>query len=431
MADRIYSASPFAPANAFDVRAVLFVAILAVAWISAHPFGDLSAIEMIDLSTGHDFEIYAEFAIFAAISMSYAVRTDRPALKALLRPAFIALAAWILLTCITSQDPATSLKRAVMFASVAATTAALFLLPRDKRQFTDLLLIAVSLVVGLSYFGVIFLPQYSIHQITDVVEARLAGDWRGIFAHKNEASAMFAFFTFFGLYLARSSRPFAGAVIALASIVFVLESGGKSSAALSILTIAATSLAPRFNGPFLFVTILLAPFAALNLLGVGSVIVPSLGALTAALMSDPTFTGRADIWTYAVAKAASSPVLGYGFMAFWNTESTRYGSDDPNSWAGGVSHAHNGFVDGALGMGLLGLALVLWAFVVQPTMDFRRAARPGADNALVLLAARIWLFGVYLASFESFFFDRANPIFVTFLFAVFALRYLAAFEVKD
>ena len=41
---------------------------------------------------------------------------------------------------------------------------------------------------------------------------------------------------------------------------------------------------------------------------------------------------------------------------------------------------------------------------------------------------RIWLFGVYLASFESFFLDRADPIWFTFLIAVFGLHYLARFR---
>jgi hypothetical protein len=41
---------------------------------------------------------------------------------------------------------------------------------------------------------------------------------------------------------------------------------------------------------------------------------------------------------------------------------------------------------------------------------------------------RIWLFGIYLAGFESFFLDRADPIWFTFLIAVFGLRYLARFR---
>ena len=106
----------------------------------------------------------------------------------------------------------------------------------------------------------------------------------------------------------------------------------------------------------------------------------------------------------------------------------RIAAADANSWAGQAAHAHNGYLDSALSMGLPGLVLVLWAFVVQPFFDVRRAARAGADPALVLMFAQIWLFGIYLSSLESFFFNRNDPIWMTFLFAVFGLRYVACFR---
>ena len=47
---------------------------------------------------------------------------------------------------------------------------------------------------------------------------------------------------------------------------------------------------------------------------------------------------------------------------------------------------------------------------------------------MVLL--RIWLFGLYLSSMESFFLDRADPLWFTFLLAVFGLHYLARFRAR-
>ena len=47
---------------------------------------------------------------------------------------------------------------------------------------------------------------------------------------------------------------------------------------------------------------------------------------------------------------------------------------------------------------------------------------------MVLL--RIWLFGLYLSSLESFFLDRADPLWFTFLMAVFGLHYLARFRAQ-
>ena len=47
------------------------------------------------------------------------------------------------------------------------------------------------------------------------------------------------------------------------------------------------------------------------------------------------------------------------------------------------------------------------------------------------MVMQIWLFGIYLSALESFLFDRKNAIWITFLFAVFAIRYLATFRTSD
>jgi O-antigen ligase len=80
-------------------------------------------------------------------------------------------------------------------------------------------------------------------------------------------------------------------------------------------------------------------------------------------------------------------------------------------------------------MGLPGVAFVLWALVAQPMTDIRSAVRAGADPALLLMLTQIWLFGMYLSSLESFLFNRNDPIWITFLFAVFGLRYIASYRI--
>ena len=36
-------------------------------------------------------------------------------------------------------------------------------------------------------------------------------------------------------------------------------------------------------------------------------------------MSDPTFTGRTDIWKFVVTQIMQRPITGYGFATFWGT----------------------------------------------------------------------------------------------------------------
>ena len=415
-------------AGRFDWRGATFVAVLLIAWITLRPFTDLGDAGALDLSSGRETATYVSFAILALLCLGQVIGTDRQGLRCLAVPSFVGLSLWVGVSCITSQDPATSLKRAALCGFAAAAAASLLLLPKGRLHLASLLGLAAGALLALSYCGVIFAPQYAIHQPTDLIEPNLAGNWRGVFAHKNDASAIFSMTAFLGVFVARSGRMAAGCALCAFSLLFVFLSDGKSSTILCCAAFFISLMATRRGPPLLSAAIVIAPLLALNALGLGSVAFPQFASIVAGLPLDATFTGRTEIWRFAMEHVSSRMFLGHGFSAFWNSESVRSAAADAGSWAGQAAHAHNGYLDAALSMGLPGLALTLWAFVIQPFMDIRRATRLGADPALVLTLAQIWLFGIYLSSLESFFFDRSNPIWITFLFAVFGLRYLACYR---
>ena len=66
--------------------------------------------------------------------------------------------------------------------------------------------------------------------------------------------------------------------------------------------------------------------------------------------------------------------------------------------------------------------------VIAPLRDFHAADEGGNNGPLTMALLQIWLFALYLSSMESFFLDRADAIWVTFLLAVFGLHYLARFR---
>jgi exopolysaccharide production protein ExoQ len=82
-----------------------------------------------------------------------------------------------------------------------------------------------------------------------------------------------------------------------------------------------------------------------------------------------TFNGRTPVWTLAIEQLVKRPLLGYGYSAFWGSEEgwqafrgvpwawAEYKPefDIKTSWT-----AHNGFLDVALQLGLVGLALLCW-----------------------------------------------------------------------
>jgi O-antigen ligase len=104
---------------------------------------------------------------------------------------------------------------------------------------------------------------------------------------------------------------------------------------------------------------------------------------------------------------------------------------DGMEWAATAANSHNGYLDTALAMGLPGLALLILVVVIAPLRNFQAADRGGNDGPLAMALLQIWLFGAYLSSLESFFFDRTDPLWFTFLVAVFGLHFLARFRVRE
>jgi O-antigen ligase len=269
-------------------------------------------------------------------------------------------------------------------------------------------------------------PDFAVHQITDVLEPSLAGDWRGVFGHKNTAGAIFALCVFFGIYIAREDLVVPGIAIAAASALFVLMSGAKSATVFLVFVLALSGVAALVRSAALRALIVGLPLVILLALGPGTVLNKNLASVTSALPFDMTFTGRVDVWELAFSKIAEKPLTGYGFSAFWTLESTKFGSEDIEAWAGGAAHAHNGYIDTALNVGLPGLVLALVVFLWLPLRNFNAAHDRDCVPALAMMLFQVWLFGVYLSTMETFLFDRDNPIWFTFLFAVFGLRFVAA-----
>lgn len=80
------------------------------------------------------------------------------------------------------------------------------------------------------------------------------------------------------------------------------------------------------------------------------------------LDKDPTLTGRTDIWKSAMSSIMKRPVLGYGYMSFWNGykgESANASLD--NAWA--ITSAHNGLLEIWLTLGAVGLSITAFSFI--------------------------------------------------------------------
>jgi len=412
------------------VRGATFVAALLLAWVSLHPFADLSNALIADLTNGNEASTYLAFGGLAALTMVLVARDNWPALMSLVSPGYLMLGGWILVSVLLSTEPGTSMRRLVLTLCVIAVAATLTLLAKSAHELMRWFGIAALALLVICYLGVLLAPQFATHLATDAQEPQLAGDWRGAFGHKNLTAAVMAVLIFVGIYVARSGGWISGTFTAVLALVFLFFTGGKSSLALCLGVLMLTSFATVFPWFWLRALMLFTPLLLLNMLSIGTVMSSTLANIADHLPLDTSFTGRTDIWTFGVQAAQQKLWTGYGFAAFWGSSAVK-NLPEGMEWAATAAHSHNGYLDTTLTMGLPGLAMLIAVLVVGPLRNFQAACERGNMSPLAMLLLRIWLFGIYLSSMESFYFDRAEPIWFTFLVAVFGLHYLARFRMRE
>src|ERR1043166_2496856 len=295
----------------------LALVILFVMFMGLSPFSDLGDPRMLDLSGGHEtFTYMMMFALVAAAGFLL-VCLGRLPLRPLATRWNLLLLAWLCVTVVLSTDPGTSARRLVLTLMTFALAAMLPWLTQGVRHFTNLLVVTVAAVLLLSYLGVLLAPHLTVHQPTDLVDPEIAGDWRGVYGHKNVAASMMAIFMFVGWFVMRMGRPATGLLIAGASFAFLLFTGGKN--ALGMLFVAgmvafAVARAGTLRKKAFFA---FAPLALIALLTLGSVASETIRSFVRALPIDATFTGRTEIWSFALDAIGMHPWKGHGFEAFW------------------------------------------------------------------------------------------------------------------
>lgn len=408
-------------------RCLIAMAALLLVMITLDPFADLRSEDVANVVGGRMALDYVTFGLLAAVAVLFALATDAPSLKTLLTPLHLCFVGWMLLNLVLSESREISIQRFVLAASVTSLAALLPLLPPTQRSFNLCLGGAALALLVLCYLGIVLAPQYAIHTALDIAEPQLAGDWRGSFGHKNVASPVMTILVYVGIYLSAVGSFVIGPTIAVLAGIFLIFTGGKTSSVLCLAIYALASLVYVARGLWLKRIICFAPLIVMNLLTVGSVMSPVLGSITRALPVDPTFTGRSDVWEFALAAVAEKPITGHGYAAFWDGVTERQTAQG-SEWAVTAAHSHNSYLDLAVTIGLPGLLLVVLIFVFEPLRNFQEAQAHNRSNALGKLFLTIWLFGLYFGTTETFLLERQNPVWFMFAMAVAGLHFLARFQ---
>jgi O-antigen ligase len=407
------------------IRSVLCAVVFLAVLISFHPFPTRDQpLEVTDVGDVLNQIGYSSlFLILAGWNLTHQPQR----LLLLVRPIAIVTVVWFAFTVVLSWDPSISARRLAYAMVLTGIAGMVLLLPRNPRHFGNIMSAVALIVLFLCYYGVILKPDVGIHQASDWAEPALAGDWRGVFGHKNEASVAMVIFVYVGLFLAGMRRTALGTLIIGLSLLFLYFTHSKTAMAAMVLAYVISVIMVHTRQPLLAIGLALLVLVLLNVASVGSIYFDGIRELIG-FVADPSFTGRADVWKFAMGAVAQRPLTGYGFSAFWGTEQVVYGMAGA-SWANTASHAHNGFLDLALTVGIPGSVLVtLWLFVL-PLVDYFRSPTEPQSAPLKLFFLRVCLYAAYESCFETMF-TEVGAFWLVLFFAAFGLCLLARTRVS-
>lgn len=352
-------------------------------------------------------------------------------ITALLAPSMLALIGFMLLSVANATDPAAAVRAASFTLIGILAICTIFAIPRDADAFGDVLGITGLVVTAVCYAGLVLYPTIAIHT-TDSFEPQHAGLWRGVFTHKNIAGPVMACFSFIGLYLMRRGQRLRGVLLFAAAMVFMLHTGSKTTVGLVPVAMIVVVVPGLFGVRALTALMFWAAVIGTALATLGIVFIEPLKHLAAAYAPDLTYTGRVTLWEFSGEMIRERPWTGYGYESFWMTPfmDSVYQPFDREWDIRAIVHGHNGYLDIALIMGLPALAVAVWAFLVAPVIDYLRVPRLTENVLLGDLCMMILLFTALNAFLESFFFRRADPVWLLFVFSLVGLRLAARFPMR-
>lgn len=274
----------------------------------------------------------------------------------------VGVAMLALLSVQWSGAPDWTMRRAV--ALLMTTLFGVYLAGRfEPRMLLKLIACALGIAAVASVVTAVAFPSAGVESEIHV------GAWRGVYPQKNNLGQVMVLGTIVFMLLRHSDRwrrvALAGAVLCAALVLLSTSKTALSILLVSgILAVLYRSLRWHFTlfVPFLIAVVLISGSAVLWLLARSEDLLVAMG-------KDPTLTGRTPMWDVVLDMIARRPLLGYGYSAFW--------LKTPDSPAAAVRavlqwntpHAHNGYLDLALQLGLIGLGF----FAVAVLVGFARS----------------------------------------------------------
>ena len=308
--------------------------------------------------------------------------------SALLRIPFLVFI--LVLACASwswSIDSAVTERRAI--AIVATTLGGLFMAMRyDWRTMLRLFGAVWLFMAVVSIVSGIVAPGFAVMQDVHT------GAWRGMWWEKNALGGHMARASFLMAFLLLMDRPWrklwAAALVMCVALVLLSTS---KTALIGLLFGIGVLVAGAWMRRGVVSTLSMLWAGVVLVAGAAMALVLAPELVFQLLGRDATLTGRTDIWTALMDAIAARPWLGYGYGAFWGVDSQpAYMVRLATEWA--VPTAHNGWLETALSIGLVGLAGLIMSYLLFVFRAARLAVRDWTGLFALGVAGQFLLFSL-------------------------------------
>ena len=270
-----------------------------------------------------------------------------------------------------SVDPVKSLYQAIVFSGVVAS--AWFLsIAYSRREVVVLASNTVTAVCAVNVAAILLGIESGSGQTT------------GFFEHKNILGLAAAVGVLLSVArLTSGERRFdARLALFLAAVALFLSGSRTSQFGTLVVVMFVTFIAVRRRSqPAAFA--LAPPMVVLLVLALRAT--GGVSSLLVASGKSSDLTGRTEIWAKVTSLIAERPVVGWGYLAYWRDEGFA-GGGQSGFEEFGLRSAHSGYLETALGAGIIGgtlVAILLISFIVR---GYRGSSVPSPTSSAVALA---------------------------------------------
>lgn len=337
---------------------------------------------------------------------------SRERLKGLFEPAMLLLVLillWAGTTAIWSLDFTLVTRRVFLQITIVGAMLMPVLVARRVEQILDPMLV-LAWVVTLANLAVVLTspPGPLGHE--------------GIYPQKNYLGAVMGGIVLLGLprlLAGRAWQRIACAALIVLALGILLLSKSKTSLALAVIApaLGVVLLAASRN-------LRITPAIAMPVFGGLCYGIYQLGAhahlwdfnsFATVVFGDPTLTSRTDIWAFAIKMIERKPWFGWGYEAFWGISFEAPSVREAPGFVAKMPHAHNGYLDAILQMGVVGFVLLMALLLAALHATHRLAKR---EPLMAFFALATIVFAIGHNFLESTWFHGFNMISMLFVLTI-------------